>query len=65
MRYAEKPPQKILQQVFATAKLQLRDPKSAGIMMTSKKIGTIAASKPADWNEALNDPRGAFMAFRG
>ena len=61
VRYVLDAAQKIQQQEFDTRKLLVRDPKTRGIMMTSKKIVSIQGIRPGDWNPELNGPRGVFM----
>jgi len=65
VKYAASATQKIHQQEFDVDKLPLRDPKARGVTMTSKKVVAITGSKPADWDESLNGPKGMFMDFGG
>jgi topoisomerase-4 subunit A len=65
VKYVPQPNQKISQQEFSTERLPVRDHKGRGAMMTSKKTALISGVRPADWNEALNGPPGAFMDFGG
>lgn len=63
VRYFVDASQRIKQQEFATAPLPVRDAKARGIMLTSKKIHTLFAAAPEDWNRKENGPKGRFMDF--
>lgn len=61
VKYTPAPDIKIRQQEFDLSKLPRRDPKSNGIMLTSKTIESVASKQPQDWNKELNGPRGTFI----
>jgi topoisomerase-4 subunit A len=61
VRYHEQKGQLIRQQEFTTESLSKRDRESPGVMMTSKDIEYIGATKPADWNNDLTGPKGLFL----
>ena len=61
VRYAADAAQKIGQQEFDAGKVPVREPKARGCLMSAKRIASIAASRPADWDDSLNGPRGVFM----
>jgi len=63
VKYVSDSTERIQQQEFGTARLRVRDPKSRGAMMTSKRIAVISERRPAVWDEKLNGPNGMFMDF--
>jgi topoisomerase-4 subunit A len=53
----------IKQQEFETRSLPARDRAGKSALMSSKRIATIGATKPAGWDDAVTGPKGAFMDF--
>ena len=60
VKYAPRKGQQIHQQEFDPAKVIVRTPKTRGIQMTSKRVTSITAQKPRNW-DAQSGPKGALL----
>jgi len=63
VRYVMDARSRIRQQVFAIDRLPVRDRDAAGMVVTSKRIEFIGASRPGDWDDAQTGPRGRLSHF--
>ena len=61
VRYGESGAKAIAQQTFELDALPVRDRDARGATLTMKSVAFVGASKPADWDDARNGPRGNFI----
>ncbi len=61
--YAADKAQAIRQQEFPGGRIPVRDREARGVLMTSKRVASIGAVRPPEWDPALKTPKGSFMNF--
>jgi len=63
VKYKKEKRQRIHQQIFHPERVAVKGVKSKGIQMTVKRIKSITARKPRNWDQDTSAPRGAVMDF--
>ncbi len=61
VKYAPRKGQQIHQQVFDPSKVAIRSAKTRGNQMTTKKIASISTTKPRNWDDSANAPKGTVL----
>ena len=61
--YEQAKGQRIHQQIFGTAEIAVKGAKTLGVQMTIKEIKNLGVTKPRNWDETAEGPKGATLKW--